>query len=251
MRSQLRISVEQLARFLQRPTIRRSHTLRTIGPLHVLEPGRIPARTPKRWQTILSVEDKVLLLVDEFHASGQKAISLVLKSTGAIVAERRRYACHDAAGPVFCHPLGDYHTARQRRLLTLSQNLAQGRFLIALTRDPHTTVRVLNGWSAEIRSEGRVYQLLHSNRSRRLRPLGPIQTDALFALAAWPSSAETEGVKSDEVSFWALQATQIVWEDNRKLMAAMPTDLSFQKGDGTLHVERPSIAAPPSNPPPA
>jgi hypothetical protein len=99
--------------------------------------------------------------------------------------------------------------------------------LIGLTRDPEARVRVLHGWAVEVRSQGRVYQLLHSNRSRKLRPVGPIQTDALFALADWPEQPEAFRIPT-EANLKVMQATQVVWSEKRKVTAAAPVDLASE-----------------------
>lgn len=228
MIQRLQVPLERLARYLDRPTKSGSRRLRHVGWFHALYPDPRTTGEPGRWQTLVLYQNRFLLLVDEFHADEVRPFTLTLPATRPLRGGRRRYVTHEDRGPLALHPLGDYTTEHQRGRLTFRQRLAQGRFLLALTRDPNATVRVLNGWAVEIRSEGRVYHLLHSNRSRRLRPLGPIQTDALFALADWSQDWYVSQVPVFGANLHILQTSQLLWDEHRKLTADLPVDLLFQ-----------------------
>jgi hypothetical protein len=227
----LKIVIERLARQLARPSRRGARQSRRVGMLHVLDP-QPPPGAAGRWQTILVYSDQFLLLVDEFRAAQARPVLLTLQASTPLRGSRRRYVTRDAAGPLALHPLGDYAVERQRGVLTLRQRLAQGRFLLALTRDPDAAARVLNGWAVEIRSQGRIYHLLHSNRSRRVRPLGPVQTDARFALADWPAGVEQAAAASWDAQLHLLEVSQISWGGQRKATTTTPVDLLYQLAQG-------------------
>jgi hypothetical protein len=106
--------------------------------------------------------------------------------------------------------LGDYGFERPTpEQLVLRQKVAEGRFLVAMTRDLTAHVRVLNGWSVEFRTAGQVHQLLHSNRAGKQRPIGPIHTDARYALASWTPSPDFAPPMMLDLQLQVIQATQI------------------------------------------
>lgn len=225
MIERLKVSMDRLARHLARPGQPGKRRLHSLGKLHALAPAS--ATMPGRWQTLIIYETRFLLLIDEFYAPRARPFTLTLMVERALRGGRHRYVSRDETGPLAVHLLGDYALKQQRGSLTLEQRFVQGRFLVALTRDTEASVRVLNGWAIEVRSEGHVYHLLHSNRSRKVRPLGPVQTDALFALADWP-----EGVLAPSfmnINLHVLQASQVLWGEDRKLTADQPVNLLFQR----------------------
>ncbi len=225
MPRRLTIAVETLARRLRQPAARGDRHLRQLGPLHVSAPELPSGDTPSRWQTYLISSAKFLLLVDALRAPEIGPATLRLTSERPIRGGRRRYLTRDAEGPLALHPLGDYRVEQQRGSLTFTQRFASGRFLVVLTRDSEATARVLNGWAVEIRSQGHIYYLLHSNRSRRLRPLGPIQTDAEFGLVDFPVPPDLLDPSTVEATLALLQANQVIWPDRRKLTFTPATDL--------------------------
>ncbi len=181
-----------------------------------------------RWLTCLRYAGRFLLLVDEFRADQVERYSLTIESTGPLEGGRRRYLARDAASALVIHPLGDYRVDQHSHSISLTQGLAQGRFLVAVTRDLQATARVLNGWAVEMRSTDRVFHLLHSNRSRRLRPLGPVQTDARYGLADWPALPTGAAVAPFSVQLHLFEATHVHWGAGHHLTLAAPGDLRFE-----------------------
>jgi hypothetical protein len=151
--------------------------------LAVLEPDASDPdpNTSGRWQRLVIWQPDLAVLVDEFHASQPGVFALTVTASKAITGGGRRYATEDAHGPLALHPLGDYTAVQQNSGITFRQPSAHSRFLLAITRDPTAWARIVNGWAVEIRTAGHVHQLLHGNRSHKLRPLGPIQTEARYA----------------------------------------------------------------------
>jgi hypothetical protein len=179
-----------------------------------------------RWQTRLALHEQVVLLVDEFKRERAEPHGLALQAD-AIEGGRQRFRVQGPGGAVGLHLLGVYRLAIGPNRLELQQHSIQGRFLVAITRDPEARVRVLNGWAVEVRSAGHVWHLLHSNRSCRLRPLGPFQTDALFAAAGWPAASEP-----DRANLLAIQARTLRIAD-RELRLATPGDLLWHPAAST------------------
>jgi hypothetical protein len=223
-----RVLLRELADLIAQPSLRGFRHLHKVGGFAVLEPARLAEPEPGRWQTLLIYQNHFALLVDEFRADSSASWALTLEAPEPLTGGRRRYRIADAGGPLALHPLGDYPTEARGRTLTLRQRLGRGRFLIALTRDPDAQARVLNGWAVEIRSGGRIYHILHSNRTRRLRPLGPVQTDAEFALADWPRTGELPLEAGTEPNLHLLHAAQVVWGDQCKLTAESAVNLWYQ-----------------------
>lgn len=204
-------SVETLARLSASPDVALPgcSTTRRIGSLHVWETVW-PGNEPGRYEIFLSCQDHFTLLVDQFKFSETRPVELLVESPVPLHGGRHRYRCQlPGLGEVTLHILGDYALERRSdRQLVLRQQLAHGRFLIAVTRDPEARVRTLNGWSIEVRTGEQLYQLLHSNRAGKMRPLGSVQTDARYALADAPRSDESLPVMLD-VRLQAIQATQL------------------------------------------
>jgi hypothetical protein len=164
-----------------------------------------------------------VLLVDVFRSPQIETFSLHIQ--GEIEEGRRRCRARVGETDLALHPLGDYPISKRSGEIEFRQRLGHGRFLLALSRDPEASVRVLNGWSIEVRSGGRVYQLLHSNQSGRLRPLGPVQTDAAFALADWPLSQPAQ------VDLHLMGMTRLTWSE-RHTNAERPTNLIWRGESG-------------------
>ncbi len=225
MLRRLTIAVETLARQLRQPAARGDRHLRQLGPLHVSAPELPSEDIPGRWQTYLISPERFLLLVDALCSPEIGPATLRLTCKHPIRAGRRRYLTRDRDRPLALHPLGDSRVEPQRGSLTFTQRFASGRFLVVLTRDSEATARVLNGWAVEIRSQGHIYYLLHSNRSRRLRPLGPIQTDAEFGLVDLLVPPEPLNPSAVEPILALLQTNQVIWPDRRKLTFTPATDL--------------------------
>jgi hypothetical protein len=177
------ITLDELAGLFSRPVPRAGERLLQNGPLAVFEPDAPDPElnTPGRWQRLVTWQPDMAVLVDEFHASQPGVFALTVTASKAITGGGRRYVTEDAHGPLALHVLGDYAAEQQTRGLTFRQPSAHSRFLLAITRDPAARARIVNGWAVEIRTARGVHQLLHSNRSHRLRPLGPIQTEARYA----------------------------------------------------------------------
>jgi hypothetical protein len=224
----LTLSLDRLAQQFEKPQPPRSFVLRQVGPLAGWETPRATEVQPGRWLTLLTFSQEFLVLVDEFRDTQVHPFAITLHSQRALRAVSRNIvAIHDRRESIAIHLLGDYaqHVARHR--LSLTQKLAHGRFLLALTPDIQATVRGLNGWSVEFRSGGRVAHLLHSNRSGRLRALGPIQTDARFAAAEWPA-AEGFAATSFGADVHLLGAQQMLWQKG-KLTSTSPADLTLTR----------------------
>jgi hypothetical protein len=192
----LTVSVADLSAALtQFPTAPGTRLLRN-GPLVVREPDPLPAdrEAPGRRQIWLGCPPHFVLVADEFRTAEAQEFTLAIAGPAPLTGGRRKYLTADAAGPLAVHPLGDYRTRTADGRVTLAQTWAFGRFLLAATRDPEGWVRVLNGWAVEVRAEGRVWQLLHANRARKPRPLGPIQTDSRYALLELPADGAWSAV---------------------------------------------------------
>ena len=190
------IALEELAGSLSRPVPRAGERLVQNGPLAALEP-EVPdpePNAPGRRQRLVLWQSDFGVLVDEFHASQPGVFTLTIATSQPLAGGGRRYLAQDARGPLAIHPLGDYLTDHKGNTLTLLQTTSHSRFLIAITRDSTAWARIVNGWAIEVRSGGKVYQLLHSNRSHRMRPLGPIQTEARYAGVVTSSNGEWQAV---------------------------------------------------------
>ena len=232
----LTLSLDRLAQQFEKPqpTFRRAGrreppALRQVGPLAGWETPRATEVQPGRWLTLLTFSQKLLILVDEFYGTQAHPFGLCLQSERTLrAASRNILSIHDRREPLAVHLLGDYAQHVERHRLNLTQQLAQGRFLLALTPDLQATVRGLNGWSVEFRSGGRVVHLLHSNRSRRLRPLGPIKTDARFAAVEW-SAAEGFAPTGFGADVHLLDAQQMLWQKDGKLTSTAPMDLTVKQ----------------------
>jgi len=122
------------------------------------------------------------------------------------------------------HLLGDYAVERERDRLNLTQRLGSGRFLVVLTRDLEATVRVAHGWAVEVRSRGTTHQILHSNRSGKLRRVGPIQTDARVGVVEWPETPSRWLPPPEQATLRLLQASQVVWGE-KKLQSEIRVDV--------------------------
>jgi hypothetical protein len=181
------LRVETLASLTSRPTA----ALPGLPPVQSIGSLQVREIIAERSATFLTCQDQFTLLVDQFKFAATQAVELNLEAPSPLLGSRHRFRCclPDESGEVTVHVLGDYPFQRLSETeLVVRQRLAQGRFLIVVTRDSEARVRLLNGWSIEVRSRGQVFQLLHSNRSRKLRPLGPVQTDAPYALIDWPQA---------------------------------------------------------------
>jgi hypothetical protein len=186
------LDLSTLTRWLARPQARGGKTLRSLAGVHALDP-RPPAKdAPGRRQTLVAWQDQVLVVVDEFHGGRVGSYSLTLRHDRRLSGGPHVYRTRDAAGPLAVHVLGDYRTEAAAGAVTWRQELAHGRFLVVVTRDPAASARVAHGWAVEVRTAGRVLQLLHSNRGGKVRRLGPIQTDALFGVTEQPASPGPE-----------------------------------------------------------
>ncbi len=139
--------------------------------------------------TLFGVQDVFTLLMQEFHLPCRAVIELPLHAPGAWVGSSLRYRVGLADGSgVGVHLLGDYlRRPEEADRLVLSQWAERGRFLVAVTADPAVWVRPASGWCVEVRTAKRVWSLILGNHSRKPRLLGPIRTDAVYALVAWPN----------------------------------------------------------------
>ncbi|MCS6978379.1 MAG: hypothetical protein NZM31_15425 [Gemmatales bacterium] len=142
-----------------------------------------------RRSTILAVLGQLTLLVQDFQASSRSDVELPLNSSAELAGSSLRYSSQLEDGTtVGVHLLGDYLLRREgRHRLVLRQRAQYGRFLVAVTADPTAWVRPASGWCVEMRSADVNWSLLHSNHSRKLRPVGPVRTDGRFALVKWPN----------------------------------------------------------------
>lgn len=194
--SNITISLDELAGSLSRPVPRAGERLLRNGPLAVLEPAASdPDPTaPARRQRLVIWQPEIVVLVDEFHASQPEVFALTVTASEPLSGGGRRYVTNDPHRPVAIHPLGDYAPLNQGKSLTFRQPSAHSRFLLAITRDPSASVRMVNGWAIEVRSGSSIHQLLHSNRAHRLRPLGPLQTEARYAGVATTSTGDWQAV---------------------------------------------------------
>jgi hypothetical protein len=186
------VFVQNLAEFMDHPQCRDDGHFQPLDPLFVLHSDPPAPDALGRWQTLICIKNEFTLLVDEFRAEKPEPFHLTLESNLPLSGGKLRYESADDVGPLGLHFLGDYMMDRQSHKIDVVQNLTHSRFMIAVTRDPVAIVRPLNGWAIEVRSKGHVYHLQHSNRSKKLRPLGPFQTDARFAVADWAEAAPHE-----------------------------------------------------------
>jgi hypothetical protein len=220
----LSVSLASLTRFLHQPRSRSNWRFHTLGKLAVLEATRAADSPHGRWLTLLAFDQRFLFLVDEFQAPEPATFALTLRHAGPLQGRPTRHPTHVEREPFAIHPLGDYGTERSSDRVTWRQRLGHGRFLVGLTRDRAASVRVLNGWAVEVRSEGCIKHLLIANGAGRLRPLGPVQTDARFAIASWgeDQGPSTTGFGADLL---LVQATKLHWGPNSRLSASEPFDL--------------------------
>jgi hypothetical protein len=175
----------------------------------------------ERTHTWLAVPPHFVLLVDVFRAAEPQPFELVISSSSLIEKSTSGYA----AGSLRLVLLGDYFPCVQRpNALSITQQFVQGRFLLAATCDPTGRFRLLNGWSIEAQLAGQTWQLLHSNQGRKLRALGPVQTDARFGLVHWPLAAENNGTRKQSVEISLLDVEKLEWGD-QQMMFRPPTDL--------------------------
>jgi hypothetical protein len=223
------VSLTHLARLMHQPQARRGWQWHAVGPLSVLHQERPDEAAAGRWLSLLTLQDRFLLLVDEFRANQPSTFSLRLQNEHSFKGGRLRYVSRVGREPFAVQLLGDYQTEAASGVLTWRQRLMQGRFLLAITRTLEARVRVLHGWAVELRDSGRVEHILFANRSARLRPLGPVQTDARFAAASWSQSAEHSTGFGAQLLL--LGAKQLRWGSESALTATQPFDLhsgSFQ-----------------------
>ncbi len=179
-----------------------------------------------RWATIVGYDDRFLLLVDQFRARAPQTFELTLASARRLRPEGRRVRTRTGRESVTVHLLGDYEVEPQSGHVLLRQRLIQGRFLVALTHDPDARVRVAHGWAVEVCSDGRVFHVMHSNRSRKLRPLGPIQTDAPHGVAEWREMPDGLFPPAEQVTLHLLRATQVVCGE-KKMHSDVPVDVRW------------------------
>lgn len=139
--------------------------------------------------TVFAVQDLFTLLMQEFHLPCRAVIELPLNAAGEWLGSSLRYRVSlEDGSSVGVHLLGDYLRRRENaQRLVLSQWAERGRFVVAVTADPTVWVRPASGWCVEVRTAERVWSLMLGNRSRKLRSVGPIRTDAVYALVAWPN----------------------------------------------------------------
>lgn len=206
-------SITQLARFLtdgQAPTAAGWSMPRRAGLLNVWETSHGPD-APARHEIYLCLRDEFLLLVDQFRFGERRLVELELEAEAPLEGGRLRTAMKLPDGSrVGVHLLGDYAWERKaERLIRLRQRGEQGRFLVVLTADPNARVRVLNGWSIEVRSGSLVHHLLHANRAGKQRSVGPVLTDARYALASWQPTPDFAPPMMLDVQLQVIQATQI------------------------------------------
>ncbi len=205
-----------------------------LGPLFASLSDPKNATESGRWSSVVGYDDRFVLLVDEFRARSVQAVELALAAPEPIRPHGRQAQVRLKKEKVSLHVLGDYAVNHERDRLTLTQRLASGRFLIALTRDPEATVRVAHGWAVEVRSRGRTYQILHSNRSGKLRPVGPIQTDARAGVVEWPDTPDRWLSTPDQATLRVLQASQVVWGE-KKLQSEIRVDMQCLACSDRIH----------------
>lgn len=161
---------------------------RHVGHLFVWQVALAGLTTP-RTATVLAVQNHFTLVAQEFEQPTKASVEWSVKAPTDLHGSSLRYQTVLADGSrTGVHLLGDYLLRwDEPHRLTLAQVAQQGRFLIAVTADPGVRVRPVSGWAIEVRSGKRVWSLMHSNRARKIRPVGPIRTDARFALVASPN----------------------------------------------------------------
>jgi hypothetical protein len=217
---QLALPLELLADLLDRQPPR----MPKIGPAFADQADRKNEIAVGRWQTFVGYENRFVLLVDEFRSRTTALHRLSLTASRPLRGEGRTYHARVGRGKVAVHLLGDYDTEKRAKALTLSMRVAHGRFLVALTRDASAKVRVVHGWAVEVRTGRRTHHVMHGNRSRKVRPLGPIQTDACFGVIAWDEKPGVISPHADDSTAHLLQATQVVWGE-KKIQSELPVDL--------------------------
>jgi|GEM_PF-6646998 len=215
-------SITELARLLtsgQAPAGSDWPTPRRAGLLDVWETSHGPD-APARHEIYLRLRGEFLLLVDQFRFGEQRLVELFLEAETPLDGGRLHTAMAFPDGSrVGVHYLGDYAwESKADRLIRLRQRGDQGRFLVVLTADPNARVRVLNGWSIEVRSGSLVHHLLHANRAGKQRPVGPVLTDARYALASWQPTPDFAPPMMLDVQLQVIQATQI----HANLLEAQP-----------------------------
>jgi hypothetical protein len=158
-------------------------TLRQCGLLRVWtqDAALLPPR--HRRLTLFSAVGCFAVLVDDFQDADDPHPQRLLWTPETIQGSGLSYRVGQPGRWLGLRLLGDY-AARQEApgQLQVCQDVPAGRFLILLSAEPAVRARPCNGWCIEVRQEGRVWHLLHSNQARKLRPVGPVLTDARYAL---------------------------------------------------------------------
>jgi len=193
------------------------------GPLSASFQDPPDPQTVGRWQTLLTFRDQFIVLVDEFRAARPVNFSLSIRHPSGRKRLGRSYIWPRNPKSAALHLLGDYAVDETARRVTFRHKLLLGRFLLVLTRDPEASVRCLHGWAVEIRVKHRIYLVMHSNRSGRLRPLGPVQTDARFAVV----EMQPGGISPSpfETPIFLIGARQLAWSQQLQLTFESPANL--------------------------
>lgn len=215
------VALHQLTSWALAPQTLDPRRTRRLGPFAVLTPSESESDGIGRWHTVLAYQDQWLLYVDEFRDDRKSQFALTITGNLSYGGNALRWQATDGGQTFGIHMLGDYAVHRDDQSLTLGLSVRRGRFIVAWTRDPTALVRPLAGWAVEIRCAEQTFLVLHANGTAQKRLLGPLITDARYAVVERPEDDEAKAVGR------FLEASRIRWEPRGELTASPPIDLAW------------------------